>query len=1530
MFFHFRWPIRFGSFIQRGRSLVARLGAGAVIGITVVGVTVHATDPTDEDDDYPPGLVAKFIAPASDGRAAKTIERVDPNVQFAWGAGSPDARLAGDAFEVTWSGKLLVRAEGKYRFHLFVQGSATATVNGRTVVEGQRKTAGWLDGPETQLDFGEHFLSVTFTKTQPESQIRLFWSCRDTFPLEPVPPQVLFHDAARSDLKKLERGRDLFDAHRCNRCHRRDHDLASPPGPDLTRVAFDLDRGWLIEWLQRRPHTSRDEARQVVRGGYDRMPSFGFTADEAAHVVDFLHGQSKSANPAAVAVAQPLAPDDARLGEVLFRSVGCLACHTHGDFGLPQDFSGGDLTDVGRKRSFDWLVAWLADPAKLNTDHRMPVVKLSETERRRIAGYLVGRATQNTQRVPGVERSEPPAGSTTKPAGGELHSTPATRLGRRLVEAARCVECHLIPGLERSADAASSLTQPIRDWSQSCLAEQMSPAHPKGDQGGAGKQAPGVERSEPPTSATSKPAGGELRSTPATRRPSYSFSENDRTALQAFLESRRGPLAEESAFARGARLLRERNCLVCHERDGSRGIGPVAAAVARIDSSLQGLSEALIPPDLTAVGDKLHDKALAVAIRGDQPTTRMPWLRVRMPRFDHAPEESTAILAYLVGHDRIPSSPTSEVSAAAPADEAGRRKLVDAGRKLVGPQGWSCTACHRVGEFEPRNVALGTRGSNLHRISDRMRPEFFLRWTRSPLRIIPGMEMPSYEKPVAGILKPDVDLQLRALWHALGDERTPVSAELPAVEQIVRVAPGQPSRVVRDVFRLPKSGGKPLTPDPSPQRGEGSGGFEYVPRAFVVGLDNGVNLMFDLDAMALRRVWLGETARQRTSGKSWFWEPGGVAEFDTAATEPDVALRRRGTRREEGGSKPDTAALLVAKRDLAQHGRLIGYAPEADGTRLNYRLTFDIDGRDVSLDVAETWKPGHSDKSSQTALWQRHVTVSNVPAGFDAVLARRGVEPPALVGFERRAASPTDANRCDVSISYERPRSRPPQSLLEAAAVPPEHSPAPLERLDCLPGFEVVRLPIDRGVMPTAIGWNGDGRLAICSLKGHVFTARDTDGDSIEDQLTQFEEGLAAPYGIILDANGRDLLVAHKPELLRLRDTNGDGRADVREVVATGWGCSEDYHDWTFGIVRDSRGRLYLGLGSDYAKPRPPEFSRWRGKVVRVETDGRITPLGSAFRYPTGLAITADDQVFVSDNQGVQNTFNEINHLVEGGHYGVPAQTDEKSPKVVLDPAIKVPHPWTRSVNGIFFWSEPVRQAGDVSLPVERPTGNNRGADAPHSPSLHPFVGHGIGCEYDTKALVRFTLQRVGGTFQGAVYPFTTPDTGLLLGALCGGVAPNGDIYIGSIHDSGWLGGRNVGEIVRLRALPLEKLPLGIRELRATADGMVVDFTAAVDRAAASQPDNFAISGYTRKWQGAYATPDSGRHKVAIKSVEVSPDDRQVTLRVDRWQAGFVYEVSCARIGLDPQVSLWPAVGHYTMNVVPGGEPKETRDSKVR
>ncbi|MEZ6050875.1 MAG: hypothetical protein R3C02_05700 [Planctomycetaceae bacterium] len=59
-----------------------------------------------------------------------------------------------------------------------------------------------------------------------------------------------------------------------------------------------------------------------------------------------------------------------------------------------------------------------------------------------------------------------------------------------------------------------------------------------------------------------------------------------------------------------------------------------------------------------------------------------------------------------------------------------------------------------------------------------------------------------------------------------------------------------------------------------------------------------------------------------------------------------------------------------------------------------------------------------------------------------------------------------------------------------------------------------------------------------------------------------------------------------------------------------------------------------------------------RGKVLRIDHDRRIEPFAHEPRFPR-IAIDGQDRLFfVSDQQGVANTFNEINYIVQGRHYG--------------------------------------------------------------------------------------------------------------------------------------------------------------------------------------------------------------------------------------------------------------------------------------
>jgi mono/diheme cytochrome c family protein len=1148
---------------------------------------------------------------------------------------------------------------------------------------------------------------------------------------------------------------------------------------------------------------------------HSKMPDFGFNDDEATAIAAFLRRQSQ-----AVALTSPKKSKDAKkdraLGATQFRALGCVACHTVGKLGHIGPFGGGDLTSVGSRRSKDWLFTWLKTPSKLNAAHRMPVFDLTTAERTQLATYLVGL----TRSSGNVDNAPPQA------------TDKVIEQGRKLVAAAHCASCHVIPKVKTPTTKLPDLAKLPADWSQTCLTEK-------------------------PDRKKHRPA----------------FAQLDRKAVIAYLASRAGALSAESEFTQGHRLVESNNCLACHDRDGVKGLSQFSATISTSDKELQGESQALIPPALTAVGDKLLDEALRTAVSGAQKSRRMPWLHVRMPRFKHTTEELSALRKYFIAHDRIPDDAPGRPVVKSPTES----DALVAGHTLVGAKGFSCVACHQVGKFLPKNVALGTRGSDLMHLGKRMRKAYYMRWTRSPLRIVPGMEMPSYIKPVPGLLDERIDAQLVTIWDALNNPRFEPPTDPSAVEQLLAVRKGAPARIVRDVFTVAKQDG---------------GGV--APRAMAIGFENGHGMLFDLNALAVRQWTFGDFARQRTQGKSWYWDMAGVPVMTGFSNNSDFALQQ-----------PGKAKLVVPVKRQGTSSHLGQYRRYGLGVVMEYNVFFDIVGKAVTMSVKETFTP-YSGKQDGRTGWLRSIEFSNVPAGYKVLIRQPTARP--SVGASTIVASDADGTLAweslkdadgktldhfarirgdDLDLLYAARLSQPDLALKTKPEKPPT-----VEKVTSLPGYDGVRLPISRSIMPTAMTWTHDGKLAFTSLKGHVYIAHDTNGDGLEDSLTLFEDGLAAPFGIIAD--GKDLIVAHKPELLRLRDTDGDGRADERTVIATGWGYNDNYHDWNTGIVRDSKGNLYIGLGSDYAQPkRPKEQRRWRGKVLRIGRDGRVEPVGHSFRYPVGLAIDARDRIVVSDNQGVQNTFNEINYLVPGRYYGVPSQDDLPLKVAHHPPAIQLPHPWSRSVNGLFF--------------------------LPEDGERKAFGGHGIGCEYDSRFLVRFSLQEVSGVTQGAAYYFSRPGVGAVdenfLGPLCGAVSSSGDIYVGSIFDSGWLGGRNTGSIVRLRVGG--DIPAGIRELKATPDGFEIDFTKPIDRKAAAVNSNYTISGYTRVWKGGYATADSGRHKANVTSAVVSRDGKTVRLRVGGLKAGHVYEVTCSRIGSDEKQDLWPATGHYTLHKIP-------------
>ncbi|MFO0842880.1 MAG: hypothetical protein U0797_10865 [Gemmataceae bacterium] len=54
--------------------------------------------------------------------------------------------------------------------------------------------------------------------------------------------------------------------------------------------------------------------------------------------------------------------------------------------------------------------------------------------------------------------------------------------------------------------------------------------------------------------------------------------------------------------------------------------------------------------------------------------------------------------------------------------------------------------------------------------------------------------------------------------------------------------------------------------------------------------------------------------------------------------------------------------------------------------------------------------------------------------------------------------------------------------------------------------------------------------------------------------------------------------MTQRPDVTRIKDTDGDGKADLFEVVAEGWEVSGDYHEYAIGSKFDKDGNVWIAL----------------------------------------------------------------------------------------------------------------------------------------------------------------------------------------------------------------------------------------------------------------------------------------------------------------------------------------------------------------
>ena len=216
---------------------------------------------------------------------------------------------------------------------------------------------------------------------------------------------------------------------------------------------------------------------------------------------------------------------------------------------------------------------------------------------------------------------------------------------------------------------------------------------------------------------------------------------------------------------------------------------------------------------------------------------------------------------------------------------------------------------------------------------------------------------------------------------------------------------------------------------------------------------------------------------------------------------------------------------------------------------------------------------------------------------------------------------------------------------------------------------------------PVAMEFDEDGRIYVVEMHGYpldtgpsgrVKLLRDTDGDGYPNLTTVFADGLVMPTGVMRWKKG--VLVTAAPDILYFEDSNGDGKADIKKVVLTGFPFSNPQHtvnspvygldNWIYlAFEGPSRGILF------------PQFSD-PGQALRFPERPEVAPVDVAHRAvrfrPDSFAVeprSGETQFgHAFDAWGHYFTLNNSNHA---RHEVIAARYLKRNPDLLVSTAMQ-------------------------------------------------------------------------------------------------------------------------------------------------------------------------------------------------------------------------------------------------------------------
>ena len=455
--------------------------------------------------------------------------------------------------------------------------------------------------------------------------------------------------------------------------------------------------------------------------------------------------------------------------------------------------------------------------------------------------------------------------------------------------------------------------------------------------------------------------------------------------------------------------------------------------------------------------------------------------------------------------------------------------------------------------------------------------------------------------------------------------------------------------------------------------------------------------------------------------------------------------------------------------------------------------------------------------------------------------------------------------------------------------------------------YKIVDLPIPDELALEAGSFEvlPDDRLAIGTRRGDIFLV---DGAFDEYPVPTFHR-FASGLDELLGLSYRDgaFWVCQQTEVTRIRDLDGDGRADDFETLSDVWGFSH-YHEFAFGSKPDAEGNIWVALClSESYRSKVP----YRGWCLKVTPDGRTLPVCSGIRSPCGIGPNEHGLMFYAESQGPWNGSCSLKVLEQGGFMGHPVSFNWYDLTDALGPRPTEPESGSR----LLIESQRVPQLVPyaVVFPYIRMGRSISGFTVDRTGGkFGPFEDQIFIGDFSLSVVMRATTEQVNGVWQGACYPFRE---GLATGLLACEFTPQGDLI---------LGGTNRGWPVR-GPLPyaLQRLdwtgltPFEIKRITAAPDGFDVEFTLPVDPVIAARNDTYRLGTFTHIYQQGYGSPEVDQTTPRVTRADVSADGLRVHLTVDGLVQGHVHEFDLGPLKSAEGESLLHIHAYYTLNEIP-------------